>query len=152
MWQLYDPTTESFTLLSGRMTQGRAQHTATLLLDGRVLIAGGEYQSAAAQLSTTWSAEVFSPATNRNIESPKFFKTSTPITVFSAVARSPSQARCNPPRCTTRRRGLINPSSGLRISMKTIPTTTIDITVGMKKAPRKKFEPRTPRSSRTARI
>jgi hypothetical protein len=62
--ELYDPATESFTLLTGRMTQGRAQHTATRLLDGRVLIAGGLYEASVGQLNTSWTAEVFDPATN----------------------------------------------------------------------------------------
>jgi hypothetical protein len=62
--ELYNPATETFTALTGRMAQPRAQHTATRLLDGRVLLVGGVYEASSAQLNTTWSAEVFDPATN----------------------------------------------------------------------------------------
>jgi hypothetical protein len=62
--EIYNPVTETFTALSDRMVQPRAQHTATRLLDGRVLIVGGVYEISSAQLNTTWSAEIFDPATN----------------------------------------------------------------------------------------
>jgi hypothetical protein len=38
--ELYDPSTQQFTLF-GTMTEPRQNHTATMLNDGRILIAGG---------------------------------------------------------------------------------------------------------------
>jgi hypothetical protein len=53
--ELYHPGTRTFSS-SGPMTQGRARHTATLLADGRVLIAGGHDDD---------SAEVYDPHTRQ---------------------------------------------------------------------------------------
>ena len=52
--EIYDPATNSFTLLSNSMTTMRSFHTATLLGSGKVLIAGG---------SGTASAELYDPVT-----------------------------------------------------------------------------------------
>jgi hypothetical protein len=56
--EIYDPATGRFTR-TGSMTHGRARHTATLLANGRVLIAGG-YGGSTLPLA---SAEVFDPST-----------------------------------------------------------------------------------------
>jgi hypothetical protein len=54
--ELYDPSTGIFTP-TGSMTVGRALHTATLLPDGRVLIAGGNFGGSVV------SAEIYDPST-----------------------------------------------------------------------------------------
>lgn len=55
--ELYDPRSRSFVAV-GRMTRSRSLHTATLLNDGRVLIAGGmSYWP----FNTTRSAEIYVP-------------------------------------------------------------------------------------------
>jgi hypothetical protein len=54
---LYDPATGKFTS-TGSMTDSRRWHTATLLLNGRVLLSGG-WKSSSASLS---SAESYDPA------------------------------------------------------------------------------------------
>lgn len=56
--ELYDPPTGAFTA-TGRMTTARYSHTATLLPDGRVLIAGGDDGDGDAVLG----AEVYDPST-----------------------------------------------------------------------------------------
>jgi hypothetical protein len=66
--EIYDPRTGEFTL-TGSMHEPRAGHTATLLADGRVLVAGG-YSSWAGQSSGLFfvgpalaSAELYDPST-----------------------------------------------------------------------------------------
>ena len=55
--ELFDPTTQSFTPTTGSMGTARAQHTATLLKDGTVLVTGGS--DGTGPLATV---ELFDPA------------------------------------------------------------------------------------------
>ena len=57
--ELYDPSTSTFTQ-TGSMAVGRFLHTATLLQNGKVLIAGGALTSTAAPVAT---AELYDPVT-----------------------------------------------------------------------------------------
>ena len=56
--EIFDPATGTFTA-TGSMIQARRLHTATLLEDGRVLVAGGYFDA----ICTTASAELFDPTT-----------------------------------------------------------------------------------------
>ena len=58
--ELYDPATGTFTPTGNLPSGGRALHTATLLGNGKVLIAGGFTPA----LGSFASAEVYDPATN----------------------------------------------------------------------------------------
>ena len=77
--ELYDPTTGSFSL-TGSMGSPRENQTATLLADGRVLIAGGitgaspsaatvvtlaSYRLVETSAGVLKTAEIFDPATGR---------------------------------------------------------------------------------------
>lgn len=55
---MYDPATATFTATSGAMTTSRAYATATLLPNGKVLIAGGEGRS-----GYLLNAELYDPST-----------------------------------------------------------------------------------------
>ena len=59
--EMYDPSGGTFRA-AGKMGEGRQQHTATLLADGRVLIAGG-YWSDGTQWRVLSSTEMFDPGT-----------------------------------------------------------------------------------------
>jgi uncharacterized repeat protein (TIGR01451 family) len=57
--ELYDPTTGKFTATTGSMSVARAYHTATLLSNGLVLIAGGKTGGGVYQAT----AELYNPST-----------------------------------------------------------------------------------------
>ena len=77
--ELYDPTAGSFTLTVGSPATARDGHTATRLLSGKVLIAGGEGSGVPALAS----AELFDPdtgtfsATAAPMASARYFHTAT---------------------------------------------------------------------------
>lgn len=62
--QLYDAATGTWTA-TGSMLAAREQHSATLLTDGEVLVAGGVNISGISGFSTPSSAELYDPATGR---------------------------------------------------------------------------------------
>ena len=83
--EIYDPATHTFALTNGPMNSARFLHTATLLADGRVLLAGGGTTVPpdcilCFGVTTTNTAEIFDPATGL------FTPTSTPLTVQRQVS------------------------------------------------------------------
>jgi N-acetylneuraminic acid mutarotase len=67
--EIYDPSTDSFTLLAGSMSTGRFFHTAILLGNGKVLITGGSgngTNSAAVDLYDP-ATKTFTPAGNMTV-------------------------------------------------------------------------------------
>ena len=58
--ELYDPATNTFTAVPNTMQQARNNHTATLLPDGQVLLAGGQYDNDDDGHNT---AELYDPTT-----------------------------------------------------------------------------------------
>jgi len=60
--ELYDPASKTFNSINA-MNTAHADHTATLLADGHVLIAGGSNRPNTARNSVTSIAEIYDPAT-----------------------------------------------------------------------------------------
>jgi hypothetical protein len=54
--EMFDPTTQTFSLLANGMTSARETHTATVLANGKILIAGGDTNG-----SPLKTAELFDP-------------------------------------------------------------------------------------------
>lgn len=61
--EIYNPGTGSFTLLANGLNYSRAGHTATLLADGTVLIAGGQGQNGSGPTVAWPIAEIYNPST-----------------------------------------------------------------------------------------
>lgn len=59
--ELFNPTTNTFTMISNPMQSTRTNHTATLLSNGKVLLAGGQTDNNGGDGSDT--AELFDPTT-----------------------------------------------------------------------------------------
>src|SRR5205823_3824511 len=59
--ELFDPATGAFVLVTAVMTSARAVHTATLLPNGKVLLAGGQ-NNLVSTVAITNTAELFDPA------------------------------------------------------------------------------------------
>jgi Bacterial Ig domain/Kelch motif len=79
--ELYNPTTGAFSP-AVNMTTAHANHTATILADGRVLIAGGSNRVSDAKNGVTAVAEIYDPSTNTFtatglLQTPREFHTAT---------------------------------------------------------------------------
>ncbi|MBI1761329.1 MAG: hypothetical protein HYR56_07835 [Acidobacteria bacterium] len=74
--EIYNPATQSFTVVTGRLDTARSFHGAALLNTGKVLLAGGKLTNG----SALNSAELFNPATQ----------------TFAAIAKPMRGARVNP--------------------------------------------------------
>jgi hypothetical protein len=76
--------------ICSRMVSARAGHTATVLQDGRVFIAGGYQQSTGPARSAIYKAEFYNPATGGFDEAPDLGVLSGPAgsTTFTALARA----------------------------------------------------------------
>lgn len=76
--EIYDPVTNSWSL-AGTMVAGRANHAATVLADGRVLVVGGSTDGSA--LTALATAEIYDPSSRSwssapSMSSPRFSPTS----------------------------------------------------------------------------
>lgn len=67
--EIFDPVSGRWTSTSAGMSSARFEHTATLLDDGRVLIAGGQGPPAEGRSSALASTELFDPAVDTFLRS-----------------------------------------------------------------------------------
>ena len=92
--EVYDPVADTFTALSAAMTSVRALHTATLLLNGEVLITGGAKIATVTALNT---AELYtSGPANTATTTPTQLPTGTPVAT-SAATRTRTVTAAAPP-------------------------------------------------------
>jgi hypothetical protein len=82
--EIYDPSTGTFAL-TGRMSNPRSRHTATLLQNSLVLIAGGVNEVPLQPEETFASAEVYDPKTGTFTTSAQTASMSTPRSGHSAT-------------------------------------------------------------------
>lgn len=80
--ELYDPLTDTFTLTASNLSVARQFHTATLLSNGKVLLAGGMTQVVGSV--ATMTADLYDPATNTFLATgpmltPRLYHTATPL-------------------------------------------------------------------------
>jgi N-acetylneuraminic acid mutarotase len=82
--EIYDPATGTFAL-TGRMSNPRTEHTATLLQNGQVLIAGGVDEEPSVPGEVFASAELYDPATGTFTTSAQTASMSTPRSQHAAA-------------------------------------------------------------------
>jgi len=83
--ELYNPATQSFSNTPGGLNYARELHTATLLTNGRVLIAGGDAGSAADVVNYVAGSELYDPASQSfspsgSLSTPREWDTATLLT------------------------------------------------------------------------
>src|SRR5258707_11096009 len=120
--ELYNPATGRWTA-TGRMTTARASHTATLLPNAEVLVAGGVSKGSSPWApSCTSSAELYNPSTGQwtttgGMTKPRATHTATLLDdgsvlvtgAFCKVGSRLSSTRTTPPSSTTHPRALGKP-------------------------------------------